>query len=82
MSMRRRLPNRGVTLVHYLTHTEMRALLDAPDPRTRSGTPIGPCCIWLLPPVCASPNFSDCVVTNSRKRDAVTHGWASPDDPQ
>jgi integrase/recombinase XerD len=26
------------TLVHYLTHAEMQALLDAPDPHTRSGT--------------------------------------------
>lgn len=25
-------------LVHYLTHSEMQALLDAPDPRTRGGT--------------------------------------------
>jgi len=25
-------------LVHYLTHTEMQALLDAPDPHTRNGT--------------------------------------------
>ena len=26
------------TLVHHLTHVEMQALLDAPDPRTHSGT--------------------------------------------
>ena len=46
------------TLVGYLTRDELQALLDAPDPRTRSACAIGRCCISPSPRGYACPNWS------------------------
>jgi integrase/recombinase XerD len=37
-------------LVPYLVQEEIQALLNAPDPSTREGSAIGPCCIWRCAP--------------------------------
>ena len=41
------------TLVTHLTHLEIKALLDAPDPRTPPGIRDGPRCTSRSRPVCA-----------------------------